>query len=42
MKLLGATDPWGASEAASEYLARFPGGFARAEARALLSEKAPP
>ena len=42
MKLLGATDPWGASEAASEYLARFPGGFARAEARALLSEKAQP
>lgn len=42
MKLLGATDPWGASEAATEYLARFPGGFARAEARALLSEKAQP
>jgi len=42
MRLLGATDPWGASQAASEYLARFPGGFARAEARALLSEKAQP
>jgi hypothetical protein len=42
MKLLGATDPWGASEAASEYLERFPGGFARGEARALLNETGQP
>jgi hypothetical protein len=42
MRLLASTDPWGASEAASEYLARFPAGFARAEARALLTEKAQP
>ena len=37
MRLLAATaDPLGASASASQYLARFPDGFARDEARALL------
>ena len=35
MKVLGVLDGTAATRAASEYLARFPGGFARAEARRL-------
>jgi len=42
MKLLVTTDPWAASEAASEYLARFPAGFARGEARALQGRAGQP
>jgi len=42
MKLLAATDPWAASQAASDYLARFPGGFARAEAHRLAAASARP
>jgi FecR protein len=40
MKLLANADKVGAARVASEYLARFPGGFARAEARRIAG--APP
>jgi ferric-dicitrate binding protein FerR (iron transport regulator) len=42
MKLLAATDSWAASQAAADYLARFPGGFARAEAHRLAAASARP
>jgi hypothetical protein len=41
MKLLAANDPSGAAVAASEYLSRFPTGFARLEARALAIRARP-
>ena len=41
MKLLSATDAPEATDAASEYLARFPGGFARADARRLATPTKP-
>ena len=36
MRLLRSVDPEGAARAAAQYLARFPGGFARAQARQLV------
>jgi ferric-dicitrate binding protein FerR (iron transport regulator) len=39
MKLLGTIDLPGARRAASEYLARYPSGFARADAQALMEIK---
>jgi hypothetical protein len=39
MKLLAATDPDGAARAATEYLARFPDGFAWGEAQLLASAR---
>jgi hypothetical protein len=39
MRLLHATDPTRGSAAASDYLARYPNGFAHAEAEAILAEK---
>jgi hypothetical protein len=42
MKMLAARDAWAGAEAAHEYLRRFPGGFARAEARALAAAAATP
>ena len=41
MKLLAATDSRGAADAATEYLSRFPTGFARLEARALVGRAQP-
>jgi hypothetical protein len=35
MRLLAATDPWAGSQAAGDYLTRFPGGAYRGEARRL-------
>jgi ferric-dicitrate binding protein FerR (iron transport regulator) len=37
MKLLADSDPFAGAEAATQYLARFPGGFARADAERLVA-----
>ncbi len=39
MKLLAASDPARGASAAKQYLARYPGGFARAEAEAIAAER---
>jgi hypothetical protein len=39
MKLLAATDPSRGAAAARQYLARYPAGFARAEAEAIVAER---
>jgi len=41
MKLLATTDPAAAGRAAAIYLERYPSGFARPEARALVDRTAP-
>jgi hypothetical protein len=41
MKALASVDPAAGGRAAREYLARFPGGFARSDAEALASRSAP-
>jgi hypothetical protein len=38
MKLLAAADPARGAAAARQYLARYPAGFARAEAEAIVAE----
>jgi hypothetical protein len=42
MKLLAANGPEAAVEAANDYLEQFPGGFARADARAIVRAAAKP